>query len=118
LFNGYLSNILKINNLLYIFGSYNNLSAPDGKKYQIEENKSNSFFTTIDVDGNWQETKILPANFSYYPLKFVKINSDYFDFISLREVPVSNYLKSGNFVTTINPYYAIISAKGSLYFSY
>lgn len=117
-FDGYLSNILKINDQLYVYGSYNKLKGIDSTSYILGDNVYNCFLTIIDGDGKWISTKIFKSDFPYYPLKTVKINSDYMEIISVRDLKpnIPDILNIG--FRDSKPFYLITTSKGEVYFQH
>lgn len=117
-FDGYLSNILKINDQLYIYGSYNNLTGNDSTSYVLGDNIYNCFLNVIDADGNWNLTKVFKTDSSYYPLKTVKINSDYVEIISIKDIKPDIPVITNNSFRDSQPFYLITTSKGEVYFQH
>lgn len=116
-FDGYLSNILKINDQFYIYGSYNKLVC-DSISYTLDSNKYNSFLNVIDANGKLITTKIFKADFSFYPLKTVKINSDFIDMISIKEISPELSVITANGYRASKPFYLITTSKGEIFFQH
>jgi hypothetical protein len=115
-FDGYLSEVLKINNQFLIFGAYNRLNSIDGKDFTLSNGILNLFLSVLDAEGNCLQTTTYPAAFSYYPLKIVKINSDFIDVISVKEKRPDDILQNENIMSTLH--YLITTTKGNDYFSF
>lgn len=117
-FDGYLSNILKINDQLYIYGSYNKLKGNDSTSYVLGENIYNCFLNVIDADGNWTLTKVFKTDSSYYPLKTLKINSDYVEIISVKDIKPDIPVITNNSFMDSKPFYLITTSKGGVFFQH
>jgi hypothetical protein len=117
-FDGYLSNILKINDQLYIYGSYNKLKGNDSTSYVLGENIYNCFLNVIDADGNWTLTKVFKTDSSYYPLKTLKINSDYVEIISVKDIKPDIPVITNNSFLDSKPFYLITTSKGGVFFQH
>jgi hypothetical protein len=117
-FDGYLSGILKINDQLYIYGSYNKLTGNDSTSYALNENIYNCFLNVIDAEGNWNLTKVYKNGSSYYPLKTVKINSDYVEIIAIKDRKPDIPIITNNMFRDSQPYYFITSSRGEVYFQH
>jgi hypothetical protein len=117
-FDGYLSNILKINDQLYIYGSYNKLKGNDSTSYVLNDNIYNGFLNVIDAEGNWNSTKVFRTDFSYYPLKAVKINSDYVEIISVKDSKPDIPVIMNNSFRDSRPFYLITTSKGEVYYQH
>jgi hypothetical protein len=114
-FDGYLSDILKINDQFYIYGSYNKLVGSDSISYILDNNTYNGFLNVIDANGNWLKTKVFKTDFSYYLLKTVKINSDYIEMISIKDIKPEISVKISGSYRDTTPFYLITSSKGEIY---
>jgi hypothetical protein len=117
-FDGYLSNILKINDQLYIYGSYNKLTGNDSTSYVLGDSTYNCFLNVIDAGGNWNLTKVFKTDASYYPLKTVKINSDYVEIISVKDIRPDILVFADNSFRDSQPFYLITTSKGEVYFQH
>jgi hypothetical protein len=117
-FDGYLSNILKINDQLYIYGSYNKLTGNDSTSYVLGDSIYNSFLNVIDADGNWNLTKVFKSDSSYFPLKTVKINSDYVEIISVRDIKPDISVITENSFRESKPFYLITTSRGEVYYQH
>jgi hypothetical protein len=117
-FEGYLSSILKINDQLYIYGSYNKMTGIDSTSYVLGDNIYNCFLNVIDADGNWNLSKVFKTESSYYPLKTVKINSDFVEIISVKDIKPDISVITNNSFRESQPFYLITTSKGEVYFQH
>ncbi|MDR1583496.1 MAG: hypothetical protein LBS55_09625 [Prevotellaceae bacterium] len=102
-FTGYLSNVIRTNNQLYIYGAYSEVKDAAGKVFATDNNKINLFVYTIDASANQVSLKTFDAPFSYYPLFVSKISNEYVDVISAKnKLELSDAERSS--------YYLIISS--------
>jgi hypothetical protein len=107
-FTGYLSNVIRTNNQLYVYGAYSEVKDADDKVYATDGN-INLFAYIIDAFGKQVSLKTFDAPFSYYPLFVSKISNEYVDVIS-----VKNKLEQTD--TKRSSYYLIISADNKTYY--
>jgi hypothetical protein len=117
-FDGYLSGILKINDQLYIYGSYNKMTGIDSTNYVLGDNIYNCFLNVVDADGNWNFSKVFKTESSYYPLKTVKINSDFVEIISVKDIKPDISVITNNSFRESQPFYLITTSKGEVYFKH
>lgn len=117
-FNGYLSNILKINDQFYIYGSYNKLVGSDSVSYVLDNNIYNGFLNVVDANGNWLNTKVFKTDFTNYILKTVKINSDYVEMISIQDIKPEISIIINRSYRDTKPFYLITSSKGEIFFQH
>jgi hypothetical protein len=108
-FTGYLSNVIRTNNQLYIYGAYSEIKDADGKVFATDNNKINLFACTIDASAKQVSLKTFDAPFSYYPLLVSKISNEYVDVISAKNKPELNNEKNSS-------YYLIISSDNKVYY--
>jgi hypothetical protein len=108
-FTGYLSNVIRTNNQLYIYGAYSEVKDAAGKVYTTDNKKVNLFVYTVDASGNQLSLKTFDAPFSYYPLLVSKISNEYVDVISAKNKIEANDEKRSS-------YYLIISADNKVYY--
>jgi hypothetical protein len=117
-FDGCLSNILKINDQLYIYGTYSKLTGNDSTSYVLGENIYNCFLNVIDAEGNWNLTKVFKTDCSYYPLRTSKINSDYVEIIAVKDIKPDIPFITNNSFSDSKPFYLITTSKGDVYFQH
>jgi hypothetical protein len=108
-FTGYLSNVIRTNNQLYIYGAYSELKDAAGKVYTTDNKKINLFAYTIDALANQVSLKTFDAPFSYYPLIVSKISNEYIDVINVKNKIEANNDKRSS-------YYLIISSSNEVYY--
>jgi hypothetical protein len=109
LFTGYLSNVIRTNNQLYIYGAYSEAKDAAGKSYSTDNKKINLFVCTVDASGNQSSLTTFDAPFSYYPLSVSKISNEYVDVISVKDKPELTNAKRSS-------YYLIISSDNKAYY--
>jgi hypothetical protein len=108
-FTGYLSNVIRTNNQLYIYGAYSEVKDIAGKVYTTDNKQINLFVHTVDALGNPLSLKTFDAPFPYYPLLVTKISNEYVDVISAKNKIEVNDEKGSS-------YYLIISADNKVYY--
>jgi hypothetical protein len=108
-FTGYLSNVIRTNNQLYVYGAYSEVKDADGKVYATDDKKINLFAYTVDALGKQVSLKTFDAPFSYYPLLVSKISNEYVDVISAKNKPELTDAKRSS-------YYLIISSDNKTYY--
>jgi hypothetical protein len=108
-FTGYLSNVIRTNNQLYIYGAYSEIKDAEGKIFATDNNKINLFVYTVDALGKQVSLKTFDAPFSYYPLLSSKISNEYVDVISVKD-KLELTDKKGS------AYYLIISSDNKMYY--
>jgi hypothetical protein len=109
-FTGYLSNVIRTNNQLYIYGAYSEVKDAQGKVHATDNKKINLFVCTVDALGKQVSLKTFDAPFSYYPLSVSKISNEYVDVIS-----VKNRLEQTN--ANRSSYYLILSSDNKVYYT-
>ncbi|MDR2382824.1 MAG: hypothetical protein LBD76_02945 [Prevotellaceae bacterium] len=109
-FTGYLSNVIRTNNQLYIYGAYSEVKDAQGTVHATDNKKINLFVCTVDALGNQVSLKTFDAPFSYYPLLVSKISNEYVDVIS-----VKNRLDQTN--AKRSSYYLILSSDNKVYYT-
>jgi hypothetical protein len=109
-FTGYLSNVIRTNNQLYIYGAYSDVKDAEGNVYATDNKNINLFACTVDALGKQVSLKTFDASFSYYPLLVSKINNEYVDVISIK-----NKLEQTD--TKDNSYYLILSSDNKVYYA-
>jgi hypothetical protein len=116
-FTGYLSNVIRTNNQLYVYGAYSEAkdtggkvyTTTEGKIYTTENEKINMFVYTADASGTQVSMKTFDAPFSYYPLLVSKISNEYVDVISVKnKLELTDDKRSS--------YYLIISSDNRVYY--
>jgi hypothetical protein len=108
-FTGYLSNVIRTNNQLYVYGAYSEIKDAGDKVYTTDNKAINLFVYTIDALGKQVSLKTFDAPFSYYPLSVSKISNEYVDVISVKNKLESNEAKGSS-------YYLIISSDNNVYY--
>ncbi|MDR0559872.1 MAG: hypothetical protein LBG92_06850 [Prevotellaceae bacterium] len=84
-FTGYLANIVKINDLYYIYGAYNSLlNTVSNEKMSTGNDGFNAFVCHISTNGATKTFKTFAESFSYYPLYVNKISNEYVDMVSVK----------------------------------
>ena len=101
-----------------IYGSYNKLKGNDSTSYVLGENIYNCFLNVIDADVNWTLTKVFKTDSSYYPLKTLKINSDYVEIISVKDIKPDIPVITNNSFMDSKPFYLITTSKGGVFFQH
>ncbi|MDR1406195.1 MAG: hypothetical protein LBI89_03215 [Prevotellaceae bacterium] len=112
-FTGYLSNIIKTNDRLYIYGACSEPAGATGKRIAADGKKVNAFVAVIDADGKQSAMRVFDAPFSYYPLYISKISNEYVDMIAVKET-----LPSDSAASNSPSYYLILSADNEIYYRY
>jgi hypothetical protein len=108
-FTGYLSNVIRTNNQLYVYGAYSEVKDVEGKVYTTDNKKINMFVYTADASGRQVSLKTFDAPFSYYPLLVSKISNEYVDMISVKnKLELTDEKRSS--------YYLIISSDNKVYY--
>ncbi|MDR1602032.1 MAG: hypothetical protein LBS42_06340 [Tannerella sp.] len=108
-FTGYLSNVIRTNNQLYVYGAYSEVKDAAGKVYTTDNKNINLFVYTIDALANQLSLKTFDAPFSYYPLIVTKISNEYVDVISAKKAIELSDEKGSS-------YYLIISSDNKVYY--
>jgi hypothetical protein len=108
-FTGYLSNVIRTNNRLYVYGAYSEIKDAAGKTVATDNNKVNLFAYTLDATGKWLSLKTFDTPFSCYPLLVSKISNEYVDVISAKDKPELSDAKNSS-------YYLIISSDNKVYY--
>jgi hypothetical protein len=108
-FTGYLSNVIRTNNQLYVYGAYSEVKDAEGKVYTTDNEKINMFVYTASASGKQVSLKTFDAPFSYYPLLVSKISNEYVDVISVKNKLEPSEDKSSS-------YYLIISSDNKVYY--
>jgi hypothetical protein len=108
-FTGYLSNVIRTNNRLYVYGAYSEIKDAAGKTVATDNNKVNLFVHTLDATGNWLSLKTFDTPFACYPLLVSKISNEYVDVISAKDKPELSDTKNSS-------YYLIISSDNKVYY--
>jgi hypothetical protein len=108
-FTGYLSNVIRTNNLLYVYGAYSEIKDAAGKTTATDNDKMNIFVYTADAAGSWLSLQTFDTPFSCYPLLVSKISNEYVDIISVKERPELTDKKN-------SAYYLIVSSDNKLYY--
>ncbi|MDR0694033.1 MAG: hypothetical protein LBF81_01860 [Prevotellaceae bacterium] len=112
-FNGYVSNIIKTNDQLYIYGACSELTGATGNSLSAGDKKTVAFVAIVDADGRRLTEEIFDAPFSYYPLYVSKISNEYVDMIAVKDaLPDEDAAKKSP------SYYLIISADNKIYYHY
>jgi hypothetical protein len=109
-FTGYLSNVIRTNNQLYIYGAYSEVKDAQGKVHATDNKRINLFVCTVDALGSQASLKTFDAPFSYYPLLVSKISNEYVDVISVKNrIEPTNAKRSS--------YYLILSSDNKVYYT-
>jgi hypothetical protein len=108
-FTGYLSNVIRTNDRLYVYGAYSHIEDATGKTVVTEGNKVNLFVSTVDAAGKHLSMKTFDTPFSCYPLWVSKISNEYVDVICAKDKPEMTDAKGGS-------YYLIISSDNKIYY--
>jgi hypothetical protein len=108
-FTGYLSNVIRTNNQLYIYGAYSEMKDAAGKVFATDKNQINLFVYTIDASANQLSLQTFDAPFSYYPLLVSKISNEYVDVVSAKNKLELSDAKNSS-------YYLIISSDNKVYY--
>ncbi|MDR0385424.1 MAG: hypothetical protein LBH60_05045 [Prevotellaceae bacterium] len=108
-FTGYLSNVIRTNNQLYIYGAYSKVKDAGGKVYTTDSTRINLFVYTTNSVADQVSLKTFDAPFSYYPLLVSKISNEYVDVISVKDKLELNDKKRSS-------YYLIISSDNETYY--
>jgi hypothetical protein len=82
--SGYLSNVIRINDLFYVYGACNELVDATGKATSTANRMVNAFACTIDAEGSRRSLKTFDADFSYYPLLVSKISNEYVEMVAVK----------------------------------
>lgn len=83
-FNGFLSNIIFTNNIIYVYGAYTSLQNANNQTVNTKNNVTNAFVQTFDSFGNRNILKTFDEDFSYFPLFINKINNENTDIIAVK----------------------------------
>lgn len=87
-FNGYLVNILKNNNIYYLYGAFSKITSLDGEEINLDGSTA-IFQYSIDAEGNWQNGEHYEFKQSVYPLWAAKIDNTRAEIIVKTEVESS-----------------------------
>jgi len=87
-FNGYLVNILKNNNIYYLYGAFSKITSLDGEEINLDGSTA-IFQYSIDAEGNWQNGEHYEFKQSVYPLWAAKIDNTRAEIIVKIEVESS-----------------------------
>ena len=112
-FTGYVSNIIKTNDQLYIYGAFSALTGAAGNSFAAGDGKTAAFAAIVDANGQRLSEQVFDAPFSYYPLYVSKISNEYVDMIAVKKA-----LPDDSAAKESQSYYLIISADNKVYFSY
>jgi hypothetical protein len=112
-FTGYVSNIIKTNDRLYIYGAFSELTDAAGNSRTAGNKKTVAFVSIVNADGHRLTEEIFDAPFSYYPLYVSKISNEYVDMIAVKDALPDNIAAKQS-----PSYYLIISADNKVYYRY
>jgi hypothetical protein len=112
-FTGYVLNIIKTNDQLYIYGAYSELTGAAGNSISAGDKKTFAFVATVDAGGRRLTEEVFDAPFSYYPLYVSKISNEYVDMIAVKDA-----LPGDDAAKKSPSYYLIISAGNKVYYRY
>jgi hypothetical protein len=105
-FTGYVSNIIKTNDQLYIYGAFSEFTG-----VSVGNGKTTAFVTIVDANGRRLTEEVFDAPFSYYPLYVSKISNEYVDMIAVKDVAPDD-----SAAKTSPSYYLIISADNKVHY--
>jgi hypothetical protein len=108
-FTGYLSNVIRTNDRLYVYGAYSQIEDAAGKAVATEGNKVNLFVSTVDAAGKRLSVDTFDTPFACYPLSVSKISNEYVDVICAKDKPEQTDAKGSS-------YYLIISSDNKVYY--
>jgi hypothetical protein len=90
-FDGYLTNIVKINNLFYIYGTCTKISNPQNEI--LSQDKATIFAANITAEGNYFSLKTFDLPQPQYLISANKINSEFVDLIAIPDFTAESNAK-------------------------
>ncbi|MDR0371937.1 MAG: hypothetical protein LBH80_08890 [Prevotellaceae bacterium] len=108
-FTGYLSNVIRTNDRLYIYGAYSQIEDAAGQTVATDGGKMNLFVATIDAAGNRLSVDRFDTPFACYPLLVSKISNEYVDAICAKDKPEPTDVKGSS-------HYLILSSDNKVFY--
>jgi hypothetical protein len=112
-FAGYVSNIIKTNDRLYIYGAFSELTGAAGNRIVAGDKKTVAFAAIVDAGGHRLTEEVFDAPFSYFPLYVSKISNEYVDMIAVKDAPPDDDAAKNS-----HAYYLIISADNKVHYHF